>query len=306
MGNVFKDLNIPHVRLAKEYIDLESAVADEQLAYQISQCVQPNLWAAIPCVSGSPWQRLSLHRLGKPFKKKFREKVKQSKVMFSKFALHAEHVLKAGGSVTFEWPCDCEGWQRPDVAEFFERHKDVFHGVSLHGCAVGLTDENGSPIKKPWHIKTTSKALAEAFADRQCPHSKSEKHTPAAGSRTSRTAFYPEQMCGLIAKALYPKVCRTPVQAMPVVPVTQQTEHRVKEQSLKHESPLSGADDFTFLVDSDSKTKEIVEELLDVQGLLASAVGMPAKAVETEAHAMVTKLLSRAEMLASPEGLEAI
>ena len=60
-----------------------------------------------------------------------------------------------------------------------------------------------------------------------------KKHTPAAGSRTSRTAFYPEQMCGLIAKALYPKVCRTPVQAMPVVPVTQQAEHRVKEQSLE-------------------------------------------------------------------------
>ena len=93
---------------------------------------------------------------------------------------------------------------------------------------------------------------------------------------------------------------------MPVVPVTQQTEHRVKEQSLKHESPLSGADDFTLLVQSDSKTKETVEELLDVQGLLASAVGMPAKAVETEAHAMVTKLLSRAKMLASPEALEAI
>ena len=85
-------------------------------------------------------------------------------------------------------------------------------------------------------------------------------------------------MCGLIAAALCQKVCRAPVQAMPVVPVTQQTEHRVKEQSLKHESPLSGADDFTLLVKSDSKTKEIVEELLDVQGLLASAVGVPAKA----------------------------
>ena len=84
----------------------------------------------------------------KAFKKKLGEQVKQSKVMFSKFALHAEHVLKAGGSVTFEWPRDCEGWQRPDVA------------VSFHGCAVGLTDENGSPIKKPWRIKTTSKALA--------------------------------------------------------------------------------------------------------------------------------------------------
>ena len=93
---------------------------------------------------------------------------------------------------------------------------------------------------------------------------------------------------------------------MPVVPVTQQTEHRVKEQSLKHESPLSGADDFTLLVESDSKVKGIVEELLDVQSLLAYAVDMPPKAVETEAHAMVTKLLSRAEMLASPEALEAI
>ena len=66
-------------------------------------------------------------------------------------------------------------------------------------------------------------------------------------------------------------------------------EHRVKEQSLKHESPLSGADDFTLLVESDSKLKGIVEELLDVQSLLAYAVDMPSKAVE--AHAMVTKLL---------------
>ena len=33
---------------------------------------------------------------------------------------------------------------------------------------------------------------------------------------------------------------------------------------------------------------------------------MPAKAAETEAHAMVTKLLSRAGMLASPEALEAV
>ena len=116
-------------------------------------------------------------------------------------------------------------------------------------------------------------------------HTQSPKNILQRQSRTSRTAFFPEQMCGLIAKALCPKVCRTPVQAMPVVPVTQQTEHRVKEQSLKHESPLPGADDFTLLVESDSKTKETVEERL-----LANAVNMPAKAVETEAHAMVTKL----------------
>ena len=150
-GNVFKDLDIPHVRLAKEDVDLESAAADEQLTYQLSQCVRPNLWAAIPCTSGSPWQRLSLHRFGKPFKKRFAEQVKKCKLMFSTFELHAEHVLKMCGEVTFEWPRDCEGWQRPDVSEFFERRKDVSYSVSFHGRAVGLTDEHGSPIKKPWH-----------------------------------------------------------------------------------------------------------------------------------------------------------
>ena len=71
---------------------------------------------------------------------------------------------------------------------------------------------------------------------------------------------------------------------MPVVPVTQQAEHRVEEQSLRHESPLSGADDFTLLVESDSKTEEIVEELLDVQGLLANAVGMPSKGSACNGH----------------------
>ena len=74
MGTVFKDLNIPHLRLAKECVDSEPAVVDEQLAYQLSQCVRPNLWAAIPCVSGSPWQRLNLHRVGKPLKKELGEK----------------------------------------------------------------------------------------------------------------------------------------------------------------------------------------------------------------------------------------
>ena len=58
-----------------------------------------------------------------------------------------------------------------------------------------------------------------------------------------------------------------------------------------------GADDFTLLV---SKVKEIIEELLDVHGLIAAAVGVPANAAEAEA--MVTELLSRAEMLAFPWG----
>ena len=62
---------------------------------------------------------------------------------------------------------------------------------------------------------------------------------------------------------------------MPVIPITQQAEHRVKEQALKHKSPLAGADDFTLPVESGPEAKEIMDELLDVCGLMAAAVSLP-------------------------------
>ena len=52
MGNVFKDLNIPHVRLAKEYIDLESAVCPTQLVGSHSMCLRITLAEAEPSQIG--------------------------------------------------------------------------------------------------------------------------------------------------------------------------------------------------------------------------------------------------------------
>ena len=71
MGNVFKDLNIPHVRLAEEYIDFEPAVAAR--VSTLAVCPTQLVGSHSMCLR-SPWQRLNLHRLGKPFKKKLGEK----------------------------------------------------------------------------------------------------------------------------------------------------------------------------------------------------------------------------------------
>ena len=53
MGPVFEGLGIPHVRLAKEFIDLSTDEGEIHLQSQIEGCDKPNLWAAIPCTSGS-------------------------------------------------------------------------------------------------------------------------------------------------------------------------------------------------------------------------------------------------------------
>eukprot|EP00439_Symbiodinium_sp_Y106_P007966 s346_g1.t1 len=95
---------------------------------------------------------------------------------------------------------------------------------------------------------------------------------------------------------------------MPVIPMQDHQEHRTKEQALRHVSPLAGLEDFAAVVESDPTSKRIVEEIVDLNGLVSQACGLDldGKQSSPEVAAMVTKLLSRAEMLASPEALAAL
>ena len=306
MGAVHQALGIPHVRLAKEHIDLETNEGDEQLTAQLQSCSKPNMWAAIPCTSGSPWQRLNVHKYGNKYKQYLRAQVKRSEALFARFTKHAEVVIEQEGHVTFEWPRDCKGWERPDVKAFFEKHASRFHSVTFHGCAVGLTDKEGTPIKKPWRLMTTSKELHDGFQNRTCPHQHSFKHAQAAGSNTARTAFYPQEMCKIIASALYPHVATPCAPAMPVQAVIVQEEHREKEQSLKRTSALSGVGALASVVESDPTSRRFFEELFDLDNLVREIQGIPKQETSPDIAAMVTKLLSRSEMLASSEALQAI
>ena len=305
MGRVFEGLGIPHVRLAKEFIDLSTDEGEIQLQSQIEGCDKPNLWAAIPCTSGSAWQRLNKAKLGSQFKKKLKQKVKESRELFSRFRRHAETVLHQGSSVSFEWPRDCDSWARDDVSAFFREYAHVFTPATFHGCALGLKDSNGYPIKKPWKVMTSNSTLASALGAFKCPHEKGYKHSLAAGNKTAKTAFYPEGMCLTVARALYPTV-QPAVPAMPVqVPLP--LDHREREQQLKHISPLSGLEDIGVAVESDERCHNILEQVLDVENLIAHSLGqVKEKKKDPEITAMVTRLLSRAEMLASPEALEAV
>ena len=309
MGFTHQEYGINHVRLCKDRIDLGDESQCEQLDYQIDEAAKvapPHMWASIPCTSGSPWQYINRKKGGAAFIRKLAGQVKESKRLFSSFAKRAERVLNHGSTVTFEWPRPCSGWKRPDVVAFFEKHPQ-FMTVGFEGCTVGLTDRNGYPIKKPWKLKTTSSRIVEAFQDMRCrcqqPHSRCE------GAETTRSAMYPPQMTNLIAQALYPSKCaQQPVPAMPCQPATGEPQpHREIEQHLKHVSPLAGFEDLAIAVESDPTANRLVTELLDHEQLIAQALHLEdPKAPTPEIKAMVTKLLSRAEMLSNPKALEAI
>ena len=105
---------------------------------------------------------------------------------------------------------------------------------------------------------------------------------------------------------LGPRVATQLVPALPVVPVVPQSEHREKEQALKHESPLAGLGQLATVIESDETAKTLVEEIAGLHGLFCDMSGLPKETPGPEVNALVTKLLSRAEMLASPEALAAI
>ena len=113
-------------------------------------------------------------------------------------------------------------------------------------------------------------------------------HSLAAGSKTAKTAFYPEGMCLTVARALYPTV--GPVVPVMPVQVPLPLDHREREQQLKHISPLSGLEDIGIAVESDEKCHDILEQVLDVENLIAHSLGQVKEEKDPKITAMVTSV----------------
>lgn len=184
---------------------------------------------------------------------------------------------------------------------FFDRHPE-FMEVLFDGCAVGMKSKDNHPTRKPWKLMTTSNRVKIYFENMKCSHHPSE-HAQAAGSETARTAFYLKEMTELIIRALYLPRVHVHAAAMPCIhPVSTTHEHPGIEQHLRHVSALSGFEDLAAAVESDTQAHNMVSELLDLKALLGNSISTDSK----EVHVMVTKLLSRAEMLSDPGALQAI
>ena len=170
---------------------------------------------------------------------------------------------------------------------------------------LGVSASGGQPVKKPWRLMTTSTTIVSAFESLKCNHDPSE-HVEARGKDLELTGLYTQEMCERIVLAINPSRAYISVPAMPIIPITSTQEHRNIEQELKHVSALSGYEDLAAVIKSDEEASKLVEEVVDLHALMCAVHGIPKQAPTKEVSAMVTKLLSRAEMLSSPEALDAV
>ena len=138
---------------------------------------------------------------------------------------------------------------------------------------------------------TTSPGIVEAFQGISCNH-KPDEHGEARGKALERTEFYTQTMCELIAKAIKPRVGTTMVLALPVVAINHDEEHREKEQGSRHIAALAGFAELAAVVETDETTRQLVSDIVDLNGLISEIEGLPRDPSSPEVMAMVTKLLS--------------
>ena len=66
--------------------------------------------------------------------------------MIQRFLELAREVKASGGTVSFEWPQNCDGWRLPIVQQM--EAELGMERVDFHGCQVGVVSSRGYPIKK--------------------------------------------------------------------------------------------------------------------------------------------------------------
>ena len=158
-----------------------------------------HLWGSLPCTAGSPWQRLN--RRHSNARRLIQMHMDVFHKLIANFVIVAREIVSRGGDVSFEWPTGCELWKEPAVESM--KAEFSMNVVNVHGCAMGLTDRDGSPVKKPWSIATTSPSMVHRLESKVCPGPDHHPvHTPCAGQITKMTEGYTDVMAEIVHAAI--------------------------------------------------------------------------------------------------------
>ena len=237
LGQVNESFGINHFRVTAKSSNMADPVQGESLRELVAQFPGCDLWGSVP---DSPWNCLQhpSQNLDKPgSKKKLKGQRRLSIRMLKNFIKVAEQVLSQGGTVSFEWPKNCSGWKLPLLLEFIARH-GLYEAIT-DGCAFGIENHLGDPLKKSWRVVTSSFKLAQNLSAKRGCHQSGFKHAEISGKIASSSALHKESMARCIAQSLYSHILDSHVPCMPTVPAAA-AEHVPNELSSEQQKILAG------------------------------------------------------------------
>ena len=104
---------------------------------------------SLPCTGGCPWNNINKNSQGGQDRSE--EHQKQLKFLLRKLDEFLDTIKDVFPHLSFELPTFCEYWKWTAVRSFVEKH-ELVKRLQLHGCQVGVTNQNEEPVKKGWTI----------------------------------------------------------------------------------------------------------------------------------------------------------
>lgn len=158
LSKVAEALGISYLGITKESFDVQNDDNFHQLLCWVQEEIQQDigpihLWGSLPGAAWSPWQRMALHQYP-GYEEKLLAKRAESLELVRKFRSLAELVcFSRGGSSSFAWSKDSEGWDEPEVQDCIDSLG--MKGVQFDGCVFDLAFDGKKP-KRQWAVQTTN------------------------------------------------------------------------------------------------------------------------------------------------------
>ena len=211
LGETAKEFKGTHVTRITEAMDFSKRSTIDAIKAEIDEYPGTSIHGSLPCTAWSAWQKMAIYLHGQRYWEKLQKRQSRSRQLIRNFIEVATYAASKGGEVSFEWPRWCTGWHEKLIIQMIHR-LDMYTAL-VDGCAVGVVDETGIPIKKPWRFVCTSPRLAASLDALRCPHGPEFKHSECVGSRTAKTAFYPAPLCRTILASLFGYLKHCPIMA---------------------------------------------------------------------------------------------
>ena len=216
---VAEQLGINYLGLSEDFGNLLDDQVFEQVEYWFHERAQHqeriNLFGSIPCGPFSALQNLNLHIQGERFQGYLQDERGKSLELVRRFHHLSKLAVQSGGSTSFEWPKNCQGWREPTVLNYVMDF-NLFASYPT-GCGFDLTIKGKKPLKE-WRVVTTSPRLAAELNRYKCHHSKDHKHDPTeGGGLAALSGFYNLKMASVIVSSLCPDTVMNGVPSLTTV-----------------------------------------------------------------------------------------
>ena len=114
IGRIAKLKGVDSIRLSKSFADLSTQPGYQRALKSVSKANLPvHLHGSLPCTPWNRWQNFNIYKCGVEFSKQLAIDRGSSIKMLDRFYKLADRVVSKGGTVSFEWPRYCAGWDLP-------------------------------------------------------------------------------------------------------------------------------------------------------------------------------------------------